>query len=247
MIFTSSPQERQGSMAQIDHKEKELFLAKAQAFLDNDLYQEAEELAESRLSNQPEDIDAKVILCQAWMRTGRIHKVKAMLRDVEEVITDLSRLYLVMGDMCRKGGLTQEAIRFYRRFLTLNPDSGWAKEVWEKLNTLEGVQDQQSFRDGLEDGGGKVEKAHISPDLYTLTLAELYIRQDHYDMAREVLEAILQKEPGNQKAATMIQEIDQHLNDRIEKDMARERKKHLANELTRWLQKLTRMNGQAMS
>jgi len=58
--------------------------------LDNDLYQEAEELAESRLSNQPEDIDAKVILCQAWMRTGRIHKVKAMLRDVEEVITDLS-------------------------------------------------------------------------------------------------------------------------------------------------------------
>ena len=234
-------------MAQIDHKEKELFLAKAQAFLDNDLYQEAEELAESRLSNQPEDIDAKVILCQAWMRTGRIHKVKAMLRDVEEVITDLSRLYLVMGDMCRKGGLTQEAIRFYRRFLTLNPDSAWAKEVWEKLNTLEGVQDQQPFRDGVEDVEETGEEAQISSDLYTLTLAELYIRQDHYDMAREVLEAILQKEPGNQKAATMIQEIDQHLNDRIEKDMARERKKHLANELTRWLQKLTRMNGQAMS
>ena len=234
-------------MAQADQKEKELFLAKAQAFLDNDLYQEAEELAESRLSNQPKDIDAKVILCQAWMRTGRIHKVKAMLRDVEEVITDLSRLYLVMGDMCRKGGLTQEAIRFYRRFLTLNPDSGWAKEVWEKLNTLEGVQDQQSFRDGVEDGEGKSEEAQISSDLYTLTLAELYIRQDHYDMAREVLEAILQKEPGNQKAGSMIREIDQLLNDGIEKDMARERKKHLANELTRWLQKLTRMNGQAMS
>jgi len=234
-------------MAQADQKEKELFLAKAQAFLDNDLYQEAEELAESRLSNQPKDIDAKVILCQAWMRTGRIHKVKAMLRDVEEVITDLSRLYLVMGDMCRKGGLTQEAIRFYRRFLTLNPDSGWAKEVWEKLNTLEGVQDQQPFQNVVEDGEEKGEEAQISSDLYTLTLAELYIRQDHYDMAREVLEAILQKEPGNQKAVTMIRELDQLLNDRIEKDLARERKKHLANELTRWLQKLTRMNGQAMS
>ena len=234
-------------MAQADQKEKELFLAKAQAFLDNDLYQEAEELAESRLSNQPKDIDAKVILCQAWMRTGRIHKVKAMLRDVEEVITDLSRLYLVMGDMCRKGGLTQESIRFYRRFLALNPDSGWAKEVWEKLNTLEGVQDQQSFRDGVEDGEGKSEEAQISSDLYTLTLAELYIRQDHYDMAREVLEAILQKEPGNQKAVTMIRELDQLLNDRIEKDLARERKKNVANELTRWLQNLTRMNGQAMS
>jgi tetratricopeptide (TPR) repeat protein len=234
-------------MAQIDHQEKELFLAKAQAFLDNDLYREAEELAESRLGNQPKDIDAKVILCQAWMRTGRIHKVKAMLRDVEEVITDLSRLYLVMGDMCRKGGLTQEAIRFYRRFLTLNPDAAWAKEVWEKLNTLEGVQDQQSFQDGIEAGEEKGEEAQISSDLYTLTLAELYIRQDHYDMAREVLEAILQKEPGNQKAVTMIQEIDQLLNDRIEKDLARERKKHLANELTRWLRKLTRTNGRAMS
>jgi predicted Zn-dependent protease len=99
----------------------------------------------------------------------------------------------------------------------------------------------------VEDVEEKGEEAQISSDLYTLTLAELYIRQDHYDMAREVLEAILQKEPGNQKAATMIQEIDQHLNDRIEKDMARERKKHLANELTGWLQKLTRMNGQAMS
>ena len=234
-------------MAQIDQKEKELFLAKAQAFLDNDLYQEAEELAESRLSNQPKDIDAKVILCQAWMRTGRIHKVKAMLRDVEQVITDLSRLYLVMGDMCWKGGLTQEAIRFYRRFLTLNPDSEWAKEVWKKLNTLEGVQDQQPFQGVVEDVEEKVEEAQISSDLYTLTLAELYIRQDHYDMARKVLEAILQKEPGNQKAGSMIQEIDQLLNDRIEKDLARERKNHLANELTRWLQNLTRMNGQAMS
>ena len=233
-------------MSQTDHQERELFLAKAQAFLDNGLCQEAEALAEIRLSHWPDDIDAKTILCQAWVKTGRLHKVKAMLRDVEDVITDLSRLHLVMGDICRKAGLTQEAIRFYGRFIALNPHSERAKEISEKLNRMEDIQDEWPVRDMAEKADGKGAEAQISPDLYTLTLADIYMRQKHYDMAREVLEAVLRKEPDNGKAADMIREIDRILNDGAEKDMIRGHNKRIVGELTRWLQNLSRVHRQAM-
>ena len=98
--------------------------------------------------------------------------------------------------------------------------------------------------DGTED---QAEGAQISSDLYTLTLAELYIRQNHQDMAREVLNAILQKEPDNRKAAAMIRDLDRIGKDRADQEFARERKKRLIGELGKWLNNLQRTNGTPIS
>ncbi len=234
-------------MAQNDPKDVERFLSQAHFYLDNGLYQEAEDFAETRLGDRPKDVDAKTVLCQVWMKTGRIHKVKELLGEVEETITELSKFHLVMGDVCRKGGLTQEAIRFYRRFTALNPRSERAREVSWKLRTMEparGDTPLPAWSDGADE---KAEDAQISSDLYTLTLAELYIKQNHPDMAREVLNAILQKEPDNRKAADMIHDLDRIRKDRADQELARGRKKRLIGELTKWLQNLSGLSGEAIS
>ncbi len=230
-------------MTQRDPKETERFLSQAQFYLDNGLYREAEDYAETRLTEQPKDIDAQTVLCQVWMKTGRIPRVKELLGEVEETITELSKFHLVMGDVCRKGGLTQEAIRFYRRFTALNPGSERAREVSWKLRTMEPAQGEP-----LSPAWGSGAEDHqISSDLYTLTLAELYIKQNHHDMAREVLNAILQKEPDNRKAADMIRDLDRIRKERVDQERARDRKKRLLGELTKWLQNLQRVNGAPIS
>lgn len=234
-------------MTQRDPKETERFLSQAQFYLDNGLYREAEDFAETRLRDLPKDVDAKTVLCQVWMKTGRIPRVKDLLGEVEETITELSKFHLVMGDVCRKGGLTQEAIRFYRRFTALNPRSERAREVSWKLRTMEPAQGEPlspAWGGGAED---QAEDAQISSDLYTLTLAELYIKQNHHDMAREVLHAILQKEPDNRKAADMIGDLDRIRKDRAEQELARGRKKRLLGELTKWLNNLPGVNGAPIS
>jgi tetratricopeptide (TPR) repeat protein len=234
-------------MAQSDPKERERFLSQAQFYLDNGLYREAEDFAETRLGDLPKDVDAQTVLCQVWMKTGRIHKVKAVLGEVEETISELSKFHLVMGDVCRKGGLTQEAIRFYRRFTALNPRSEQARKVSWKLRRMEPAPGESPSPDRGDAVDEMAEDAQISSDLYTLTLAELYIKQNHYDMAREVLDAILRKEPNNRKAADMIRELDRIRKERAERELALVRKKRVIGELTKWLQNLSRANGAAIS
>lgn len=234
-------------MTQRDPKETERFLSQAQFYLDNGLYREAEDFAETRLRDLPKDVDAKTVLCQVWMKTGRIPRVKDLLGEVEETIAELSKFHLVMGDVCRKGGLTREAIRFYRRFTALNPRSERAREVSWKLRTMEPAQGEPlspAWGGGAED---QAEDAQISSDLYTLTLAELYIKQNHHDMAREVLNAILQKEPDNRKAADMIRDLDRIRKDRAAQERARGQKKRLLGELTKWLNNLPRVSGAPIS
>jgi len=83
----------------------------------------------------PDDAEARVILCQAWTRMGKLDKVKKLLQEVDEAIYGMSMIYAKMGDICQRSGLNQEAITFYRKFLDLNPNSPLTKEVAEKLHS----------------------------------------------------------------------------------------------------------------
>ena len=57
------------------------------------------------------------------MRLGKLEEATAVIDDVEKTVLGLSRIYACMGDICFKGGLNQEAVKFYHRFIALNPDS----------------------------------------------------------------------------------------------------------------------------
>lgn len=183
---------------------RDLFLDQARARLDQGQSRLALEMAEARLRRLPGDIDARTILCQALIQMGRIDEARAILREVEDILLGLARLYAVMGDFSLKRDAREEALTYYRKFLALNVSDGpLVREVSEKVRIL---QPDRAEADG-PDEEPPLEVEDIDPGFQTLTLAELYIRQGHLEMGADVLKKILEREPGNEKVRERYREV----------------------------------------
>jgi tetratricopeptide (TPR) repeat protein len=214
-----------------DLKEKAAFLSTAQAYLDQSLYKQALDYAESWLKRYPMDTDANIVYCHALMKTGKLDRVEEFLEGVENTILQLSRIYTFMGDICLESGLTREAIRFYRKFISINPETTDAEKLSDKLRTLASTPDEPA--DGME-AGQDDHISQVAPDFYTVTLAELYIRQGYLQMAADVLNEILKNEPENHAAAEKLGDVNMILRDKKHKE-------EVVQELTRWLKNIDRM------
>jgi tetratricopeptide (TPR) repeat protein len=223
-----------------EFKEKESFLAKAESFLAEGLYQMAQDIALDWLNRFPGDADARIIVCHAWTRMGKLDKVKQMLREVDEAILNMSRIYARMGDICRQSGLNGEAIAFYRKFIALNPDSSLAESISEKLYSLLSSQEQTVLPEEEID----LVDRRLMPSLKTVTMAELYLRQGYPDMAQGVLEEVLKKDPANQRAVSLLKNIQTGA-DKKTTSTSRRAPGEVVRELSRWLNNINRLRGYA--
>jgi tetratricopeptide (TPR) repeat protein len=227
-----------------DLKEREELLSIAEAYIEQNLYKHALHIAESWLTRYPADADANIIRCHALLKMGELEKVHEILKDVENTVLQLSRIYTRVGDLCMEGGLTQEAIKYYRKFITLNPESPTAKDISEKINTL------VYTADGLHNKAKAdhyINIDYVASDFYTLTLSELYISQGHLDMAYDVLREILKKDPGNQEVVNRLQDVKAMINERKNKEKSSHSRTNedVIQELTRWLKNIDRAKGYA--
>ncbi|MCX5831029.1 MAG: tetratricopeptide repeat protein [Deltaproteobacteria bacterium] len=224
-----------------NRSEKEVFIAKAESFLDQGLQKEAQDFALNWLERFPDDAEARVILCQAWTRMGKLDKVKQLLGEVDDAIYGMSVIYAKMGDICQRSGLNQEAITFYRKFLDLNPNSPITTEVAEKLHSL--APDGETILLQEED-----TPQHSPSIMRTVTIAELYMKQGHTDLAAEILEEIIKKDDTNKRALAMLSEIGGGGTAQPEKDAPPEKgapPDAVLKELNRWLSNLDRIRAYA--
>jgi tetratricopeptide (TPR) repeat protein len=218
------------------------FLSRVEALLEVRMFDLAQELAAERLGRLPDDVDARIAMCRIWTRMGRLDQVEEILQAVEIRIGDWSRLHAAMGDICRESGLKKEAVRFYRRFLALNPQGTPHATVAEKLDRL-----MDAGADALlpeEDQDHYEHISAIAPDFHTMTLAELYLRQNQPDMARHVLNEILRREPDHREAAVMLREIENRM-PAPQGDTDGHVRGRIIRELSRWLDNIGRIRGYA--
>ncbi|MEN6317793.1 MAG: hypothetical protein ABFD82_03410 [Syntrophaceae bacterium] len=220
--------------------EREEFLSLARAYINQNLHKEAMVLAESWLKNYPIDADAHIILCHALLKMGNIERVHEILDNLENMVLQLSRIYNRVGDLCLSGGLVQEAIKFYRKFTSLNPGSPLAKDLSEKIDSL--ISGTSGTSIGSEDVIHSTIE-NVPSDFYTTTLAELYITQGHADMAADVLSSILKKDPHNVLVANRLKEVGALLNGGIQEDqsLSASHNEGVIKELTRWLKNIDRV------
>ena len=228
-------------MTDSGRSEKEAFIAKAESFLSKGLYQTAQDLALDRLSRFPDDADARVIVCHAWTRMGKLDNVKKMLREVDEAILGLSGIYARMGEICRQAGLNREAESFYRRFAAINPETPAAKETAEKLDSLLSSREEAISLPEEDESG---ERQDTPSGLRTVTMAELYVRQGHPDLALAVLEEVIKKDQTNHRAKAMLRELRTAAVMRAEKP-APGKADAVLRELTRWLNNVSRLKDYA--
>jgi tetratricopeptide (TPR) repeat protein len=218
------------------------FLSRVEALLEQRMFDLAQELAEERLGRLPDDVDARIAMCKIWTRMGRLERVDEILRDVEDRINDWSRLHAAMGDLCRESGLQKEAVRFYRRFLILNPQGAAHQSVAEKLDRLIDADAVAPLTEEDEDRYEQI--SDIAPDFHTMTLAELYLRQNQLELARNVLKEIIRREPDHPEAAVRLREIEDRLR-APQSDPDGQTHEKVFRELSRWLRNIGRIGNYA--
>jgi tetratricopeptide (TPR) repeat protein len=217
------------------------FLSKAEAYLDQDLPDMATALAQERLDRFPGDVDARIIIGSSLVKMGKMEEAIEILRNVKDDILNWSRVFEYLGDIYLEKGLTEKAIKNYQNFILLNSGSPTTEDVSLKLDSLTGSSYRDSILDeeSVEDSEGGIED--VSPDFYTITLAELYKKQGHLEMSREVLEKILQADAGNIKAAEILEDVKTMLNGNTPKMLAEEKRASVISELNKWLINLNKM------
>ncbi|MHB8910597.1 MAG: tetratricopeptide repeat protein [Syntrophales bacterium] len=221
-------------MGDNDLQERDAFLQEVEAFLNRGDDATALAVAESRLKRIPGDMDARIAVCRVWIRQGRLDEATAILQEMEGTLANLSQVYASMGHVCLNEGLEQSAAAYYRKFLSLNPDSPLAPEISGKLAAITAPQETGARQD-------EEDAAQVPSDFQTVTLAELYIRQGHLRPAAEVLEAIIRKDPGQERAAELLREVWEM----IFREESRKESPEVVAELSRWLDNIDRLRGHA--
>jgi tetratricopeptide (TPR) repeat protein len=189
-------------------KERMDFLSTVMDYLQRELYDNAITLARQRLDHHPGDMDAWFVIASCWVNMEKITDAQEILRQLEQVIDSWSQLYQSLGDSFRKKGLIQEAARLYRRALTMNPDAQSSEEMSATIALLEECSRADEFI--ADNQASDIEQ--ISSDFHTITLAELYIKQGHLTMARDVLKKIIIRDPQNIKVLKRLEYVETLMN-----------------------------------
>ena len=173
------------------------FLNEAETLLEQNKFPDALTLAQERLRLMPADADAYVIAASALIGMGRSDEARDVLKDVGMIISEFSFFYDRVGDVYRKSGFHQDAAFCYEKFLSLHPGAEDARMVIEKMTLLDQEDHPVNEIDVIDENIPESE-------LFTVTLADLYIRQGHFPEARKILEEIINKEPQNVQAAKKL-------------------------------------------
>lgn len=201
------------------------FRRQAHGYMGNGQYPLSLNMAKERLIANPDDIPATVIACQSCLGMGNIEEARNYLARLDTVKDELSQLFKNFGDAYLQQGDEGQARVFYKKSAALSPDDG--DHAAALSHSDEGSEDEDS-RDRSPD---------LSADFQTLTMADLYIRQGHHEGAREILAAILARDPNHKEARQQLDEVLALLNEKIS-DLPIDKKTTVVHELSRWLKNL---------
>jgi len=205
----------------------------AEILLEQNKFSSVLDLIKKHLLLMPGDADAYVITASALIGMGRIDEARDILKDVDKIISEFSFAFERIGDIYRKKGFHQDAALCYEKFLSLHPCAEDARVVIEKMTLLDQEDHPVNEIDVMDENIPE-------PELFTVTLADLYIRQGYLPEARRILEKIIRKEPQNIQAVAKLDMLKKALNssstvgEKIDSD-------RLIKVLTSWLQNINRL------
>lgn len=208
------------------------FPVRAERLLEQGQFESVRRLAEERLVRVPSDLESKIFLCRALLGMDDLELAVPLIDELESTIQSAARVYRDAGDSFARNGRPGEAAFFYRKYLCLNPEDSDAEGISVRMDSPgDGDGDGPSGPDGLYD---RVEE--VDSQFRTVTLADLFVRQGHVDMARGVLEEILKRDPNHEEARERLAVLTGG-----EARIFSSRRNRLAGELARWLQNVDRL------
>jgi tetratricopeptide (TPR) repeat protein len=221
-------------MDENDLRERKQFLTEMEEYLGRNELQTVLGLAQKRLKKRPGDLEARIVICRAWLLQGSLDEAREMLNETEQIIASLSHVYASIGEICLKRGMREAAEGYYEKFRALNPGSTLARGIPEGFD--EGGEIRETDEEAEMEGA-----AAVPPDFQTVTLAELYIRQGHFQAAEELLEKIIGEDPQNRRASTLLTEV----RGQCGRTVSSPPDTGVIAELSHWLDNIGRLRGHA--
>lgn len=216
-------------------KDRSNFLYEAEKLLEQNKLMEAFNLAGERLRSFPADADAHLIAGNALLGMGKVDEARDVLREVGEIISRLALVYDRMGDIYRKKGFHQAAAVCYEKFISLHPGDEEARNVIGKMILLE--QEDQP----VPEVGMIYDENIPDPELFTVTLAELYIKQGHLQVAADILKEIIWREPQNSQAVAKLESLKAALDPKSSANEKFVETDNLIKALSAWLKNIDRL------
>jgi tetratricopeptide (TPR) repeat protein len=178
-----------------------LFVDQIESLIRQGNLPEALAMAEERLAGIAGDVDAQALIHRVLLEMGRMEDARNILRHLEQEMARLSFVYLQAADTYREKGLKQDAISYYQKFLSLNPLAEESPDAAAKLASLE---ENAPFSAGTAESDGTDDH---KLEVYTVTLADLYIKQGHLQMAADILTEIIRRDPLNIEAGAKLDTV----------------------------------------
>ncbi|HON58822.1 MAG TPA: tetratricopeptide repeat protein [Smithella sp.] len=222
-------------------RNRNLFIYEAEDLLRANKLSEAMALALERLSVFPADADAHVVLCSALVGLGRVEDAREAMLEFGERLSEMALVYERVGDLYRKKGFYRDAADCYEKLLALHPDAQKARDIITKMSLLE--QEDRPLQDAPVDE--LFEKSIPEPEMFTVTMADLYIQQGHFPEAVKILEEILRKDPQNTEAAETLNNLRSAVLDKPELKKTSAKNQKLIETLSLWLQNIERLKANA--
>jgi tetratricopeptide (TPR) repeat protein len=220
-------------MNDMDLRERKAFLSQVEEYFATKNYRTAMEIAQSRLSRAPGDLDARMVICRIFIQQGRIDEVREILSEMEEILASLAQVYACMGNICRKKGLHESAELFDRKYRILNADAPDVRD--ESARLMEIAVRQKTL-------SAEQKEAEAAPaDSRTAIFDECDLRNSHLSLAEEVLKGILHKDSQQDETLEKLVEV---------RELARQETTAkgstlILTELSRWLENIRKLSDAA--
>ncbi len=187
------------------------------------------EKAQKRQEACPGDSAACLALALCHAREGRKEEALRFLEAMERVEEGWGTLYRCGGDEFARQGMSREAMECYRKSSLLN--SGRVR--WNGGTHPPAPPSRREE----ETEGDDDDRAEVPEELLTPTMADLYVRQGHYELARSTLEKLLSGDPENGPLRESLRKLEDTIRER------RKRRERVLGELYQWLGRLEKGRG----
>ncbi|MBN2284526.1 MAG: tetratricopeptide repeat protein [Deltaproteobacteria bacterium] len=202
-------------------KEREEFLSTSYDRIERGEYETAVAGAKKRITRLPGDLDAWLVIAACWVRMNKFAEAAMILKKLERIVPGWFHVSECLGDLYRRQGMAEEALFHYRQALA--PDQSVSWRLRNKMRLL-----------------GDTSAAEVPDDaqrrtssFQTVTIAELYMRQGHFETARNILRTIIEKNREDREARERLKYVEAVLSGKKEAVLIRE--------LTGWLAALQKM------
>lgn len=170
--------------------------------------EEALSICKKGLEKHPNYTSARVVLGRIFQDQGKTEEASSEFKKVLDSDPENIQAHSLLGSLFIQKGDHQAAIEEFQKVLSLNPDDEQVQESLRQAIEKAAAQ-QKAPKQEKKEPPPTDKKAGSKDSTASVTIAELYLKQGHFDKAIEVYQELLGNDPQNlmlrQKLAEVVE------------------------------------------